>query len=71
MSDFASSSGVEAPGYAVVDAMVGYDFGANLSGQLNVHNLLDRDYYNRVGGVSTFNMAGAPASVVASLRYDF
>lgn len=71
MSDFASSSGVEAPGYAVVDAMVGYDFGANLSGQLNVHNLLDRDYYNRVGGVSTFNMTGAPASVVASLRYDF
>ncbi|PSJ21829.1 TonB-dependent siderophore receptor [Halomonas sp. ND22Bw] len=71
MSDFASSNGVEAPGHAVVDAMVGYDFGANLSGQLNVHNLLDRDYYQRVGGVNTFNMPGAPASVVASLRYDF
>ncbi|MBB3142557.1 TonB-dependent siderophore receptor [Halomonas organivorans] len=71
MSDFASSSGVEAPGYAVVDAMIGYDFSANLSGQINVNNVLDRDYYNRVGGVNTFNMAGAPASAVASLRYDF
>lgn len=71
MSDFASSQGVEAPGYAVVDAMVGYDFSKNLSAQLNINNLLDRKYYNRVGGTNTFNMAGAPANAVASLRYDF
>ncbi|MGO1463593.1 MAG: TonB-dependent siderophore receptor, partial [Marinobacter sp.] len=71
MSDFASSQGVEAPGYAVVDAMVGYDFSKNLSAQLNINNLLDRKYYNRVGGANTFNMAGAPANAVASLRYDF
>lgn len=71
MSDFESSSGVEAPGYAVVDAMIGYDFTSQLSGQLNINNLLDHDYYNRVGGVNTFNMPGAPANVVASLRYDF
>lgn len=71
MSDFESSSGVEAPGYAVVDAMIGYDFTSQLSGQLNINNLLDRDYYNRVGGVNTFNMPGAPANVVASIRYDF
>ncbi|MBL1266754.1 MAG: TonB-dependent siderophore receptor [Halomonas sp.] len=71
MSDFASSNGVEAPGYAVVDAMVGYDFTSQLSGQLNINNLFDRDYYNRVGGVNTFNMPGSPANVVASVRYDF
>ncbi|MFB9867498.1 TonB-dependent siderophore receptor [Vreelandella sulfidaeris] len=71
MSDFESSNGVEAPGYAVVDAMIGYDFTSQLSGQLNINNLLDRDYYNRVGGVNTFNMPGAPANVVASIRYDF
>ncbi|MBZ9557447.1 MULTISPECIES: TonB-dependent siderophore receptor [unclassified Modicisalibacter] len=71
MSDFSSSNGVEAPGYAVVDAMLGYDFTSHVSGQLNVNNLLDREYYNRVGGVNTFNMVGAPANVVASLRYDF
>lgn len=71
MSSFESSSGIEAPGYAVVDAMIGYDFTSQLSGQLNINNLLDRDYYNRVGGVNTFNMPGAPANMVASLRYDF
>lgn len=71
MSGFESTSGVEAPGYAVVDAMIGYNFTSQLSGQLNINNLLDRDYYNRVGGVNTFNMPGAPANVVASVRYDF
>lgn len=71
MSHFASSSDVEAPGYAVVDVVVGYDFNSNLSAQLNLNNILDRKYYNRVGGANTFNMVGAPASAVASLRYDF
>lgn len=71
MSDFSSSSGVEAPGYTVIDAMVGYEFSSRLSGQLNVKNLLDREYYSRVGGTNTFNMAGAPASIIASMRYDF
>jgi len=71
MSSFSSSSGIEAPGYAVVDAMVGYDFNKNVSAQLNLNNILDRKYYNRVGGVNTFNMVGAPANAVASLRYDF
>ncbi|MFG6176750.1 TonB-dependent siderophore receptor [Halomonas sp. THAF12] len=70
MSDFGTSA-VEAPGYAVFDAMLGYDFTPRLKGQLNVNNLFDREYYSRVGGTSTFNMAGEPASVVASLRYDF
>ncbi|WP_447553254.1 TonB-dependent siderophore receptor [Vreelandella sp. EE22] len=71
MSDFGSSSGVDAPGYAVFDAMIGYDFNDHVSGQLNFNNLFDRDYYNRVGGVNTFNMPGAPANVMATLSYDF
>lgn len=74
MSDFHTASNnprVEAPGYAVVDAMVGYDFTPRLKGQVNVNNLFDRDYYYRVGSVGTFNMIGEPANVVASLRYDF
>ncbi|SPJ33104.1 TonB-dependent siderophore receptor [Kushneria phyllosphaerae] len=71
MDGFHSSQGVEAPGYAVVDAMVGYDFTQSLSGQLNFNNILDRKYYERVGSTGTFNMYGAPSNVVASLRYDF
>ncbi|WP_447955772.1 TonB-dependent siderophore receptor [Vreelandella sp. EE7] len=71
MSDFGSSSGVDAPGYAVFDAMVGYDFNESVSGQLNFNNVFDREYYNRVGGANTFNMPGAPANVMATLSYDF
>ncbi|MFY1005052.1 hypothetical protein ACNF5F_26885, partial [Escherichia coli] len=62
---------INAPGYAIVDAMVGYDFSSHLSGQLNFNNIFDRDYYYRVGSVGTFNLIGEPANVVASLRYDF
>ena len=71
MSEFEASGGIEAPGYAVVDAMIGYGFSDDLSAQLNLNNILDRKYYNRVGAASTFNMVGAPANAVASLRYDF
>lgn len=71
MSGFKSAQGVDAPGYAVVDAMLGYDVTPQLSGQLNFNNILDRDYYNRVGGQNTFNMVGAPSNVMASVRYDF
>lgn len=70
-SDFSSLQGVEAPGYAVVDAMVGYQFTDRLSGAVNVNNLLDKKYYNRVGSTGTFNFYGEPTSVVGSLRYDF
>ncbi|MCT8469889.1 TonB-dependent siderophore receptor [Chromohalobacter canadensis] len=73
MSDFHTSTApsVEAPGYAVVDAMVGYDFTSHIKGQLNFNNIFDKTYYERVGSTSTFNMVGAPSNVVASLRYDF
>ncbi|MFC0337993.1 outer-membrane receptor for ferric coprogen and ferric-rhodotorulic acid [Kushneria avicenniae] len=73
LSDFhtAGTPQVDAPGYVVVDALVGYDFTNNLKGQLNFNNILDKKYYERVGSVGTFNMYGAPSSVVASLRYDF
>ncbi|WP_110650818.1 TonB-dependent siderophore receptor [Salinicola peritrichatus] len=74
MSNFHTLSNaprINAPGYAIVDAMVGYDFSSHLSGQLNFNNIFDRDYYYRVGSVGTFNMYGAPSNVVASLRYDF
>lgn len=71
MSGFESSQGVEAPGYAVVDAMLGYAFTPEFSAQLNFNNIFDRHYYNRVGGVNTFNMPGAPSNAIASVRYAF
>jgi outer-membrane receptor for ferric coprogen and ferric-rhodotorulic acid len=71
MSGFHSSQGVEAPGYAVVDGMLGYAFTPKLSGQLNVYNVFDREYYTRVGSTNTFNFVGQPASALLTLRYDF
>ncbi|WP_052364814.1 TonB-dependent siderophore receptor [Halotalea alkalilenta] len=70
-SSFSSSQGIDAPGYATVDTMAAYDFTPNLRGQLNVNNVFDRKYYERVGSFGTFNMYGAPRNVVASLRYQF
>ncbi|MBV7435431.1 TonB-dependent siderophore receptor [Cardiobacteriaceae bacterium TAE3-ERU3] len=71
MSGFESIQGVKASGYATVDAMVSYDINDNLHAQFNVNNLLDRDYYKRVGSPGTFNMPGEERTFNASLRYDF
>lgn len=62
---------IEAPGYVVVDAMIGYDFTDKLSAQLNVNNIFDNDYYTRVGAMGTFNLRGEPANAMLSVRYDF
>lgn len=74
MSEFAFERGgtrVEAPGYGVVDAMVGYDFNESLSATLNVNNLLDKTYYARIATPATFNFYGESRSVVAGIRYTF
>lgn len=71
VGEFESSRGVEASGYVVANATVGYQFTDKLSGQINIHNIFDNEYYSRVGSSVTFNMRGEPANVMASLRYDF
>lgn len=72
VSDFSSTADdVKAPGYAVFDAMLGYDFTSQLSAQLNLYNIFDRDYYMRVGGAGSFNFPGPPVSAMATVRYAF
>ncbi|UJF25142.1 TonB-dependent receptor [Suttonella sp. R2A3] len=71
MSGFESSQKVSTSGYATVDAMLAYNVNDNLHVQLNINNLLDRNYYKRVGSKGTFNMPGEGRSVTTSLRYDF
>lgn len=71
MSEFGSSRGIDAPGYVVVDAMVGYQFTDQLSAQINVNNIFDNEYYSRVGSKGTFNMRGEPINAMLSVRYDF
>ncbi|RRW40432.1 TonB-dependent siderophore receptor [Pseudomonas luteola] len=74
MSNFymeSSNVRIEAPGYAVVDAKLAYPVTDKLTATLDVNNLFDREYYSRVGSVSTFNFYGASRSLVIGARYDF
>ncbi|KUM43424.1 TonB-dependent siderophore receptor [Pseudomonas sp. EpS/L25] len=76
MSDFSQTnqtSGVtiSAPGYATVDAKLSYPVTKQLTATLDVNNLLDKDYWSRVGSVSTFNFQGPSRSVMVGARYDF
>lgn len=74
MSSFSSVvRGVEvrAPGYAVVDASVGYAIDDQTDLRLNVNNLLDRDYYSRVGSTSLFNFQGERRNATLKLVRRF
>ncbi|HCV75777.1 MAG TPA: TonB-dependent siderophore receptor, partial [Pseudomonas sp.] len=76
MSDFSQTnqtSGVtvSAPGYATVDAKFSYPVTKQLTATLDVNNLLDKEYWSRVGSVSTFNFQGPSRSVMVGARYDF
>lgn len=69
-SSIESGAGIKAGGYTTFDTMLAYDFTSRLRGQLNVNNIFDRKYHERVGQPFTFNMYGAPRSAVASLSYQ-
>ena len=69
VSDF-SSNGVEAPGYGLVDVSVAKDiYGSEL--RVGIENVLDKEYYTRVGSTSVFNFRGEPRTLTASLTTRF
>jgi iron complex outermembrane receptor protein len=68
------------PGYASVDVSASYRFDlprSVITMQLNVHNLLDKEYYDgSAGGFGTevarnFIYPGAPRTLVGSVRMEF
>jgi catecholate siderophore receptor len=62
---------VALPGFATVEAMVGYEV-AGLELQLNVKNLLDRRYIVSGHGSSpNLNLPGAPRTALLTARYRF
>lgn len=71
MSRFETSTGIEAPGYAVFDAKLSYPLTRQLTATLDVNNLFDREYYSRVGATSTFNFYGPSRTVLVGARYAF
>jgi catecholate siderophore receptor len=58
-----------APGYWKVDAMAAYTFDQRLSLRLNVANLADERYIDRVGGGHFIPGAGRSASLTAGYRF--
>ncbi|WP_374090092.1 TonB-dependent siderophore receptor [Methylomicrobium lacus] len=65
----------ELPGFVRLDAMVSYNWkigASKLTTQLNVNNLLDKDYYrgSRISD-STGALPGEPISFIGSLRLDY
>jgi iron complex outermembrane recepter protein len=64
---------VQLPGYARWDASVGYNFkyaGTKVTTQLNVYNILDKEYYDRANTSLTIQ-PGAPLTFLGSVRVEF
>lgn len=59
----------QAPDYWVFDAMLGYQINENIAVRLNVYNLADEEYIDRVGGGHF--VPGAGRSAVLSLNMKF
>jgi iron complex outermembrane recepter protein len=63
------------PGFATVDAMASYSFPlrkSNLILQVNIHNLLNRDYFEASGDFLRGRIVpGSPLAVMSSIRFEF
>jgi outer membrane receptor for ferric coprogen and ferric-rhodotorulic acid len=58
-------------GYAVVDLQLGYKFNEHLHASLTVTNLLDREYYQSVGGARRQNYFGDPRAITFKIGTTF
>lgn len=64
-----SSTAREAPSFCLFDAMVGYEVNQNFSLRLNIYNLADKAYIDRVGGGHFIPGAGRSAVLTASYKF--
>ena len=63
------SSRREAPSYVTFDAMAAWNVNKNFTLRLNVYNLADEEFIDRVGGGHFIPGAGRSATLTASLRF--
>lgn len=59
----------EAPSYYLFDAMAAYNVTKDISLRLNVYNLADEEYIDRVGGGHFIPGAGRSATLTASFKF--
>lgn len=74
VSDFdtvANGVRIEAPGYAVFDALLGYRISDTVEAQLFVSNLADREYVNRINNLSRGTFFGEPRGAEFRLSFRF
>lgn len=62
---------VEVPSYTVFDAMATYPVTPNVSLQLNVYNVFDKDYVSRVNNGRNRYFPGAPRTATVSANFRF
>lgn len=67
----ASGVPIEAPGYAIVNALVGYAITENVDASVAVHNVLDRKYIQRVNTVERGTFYGEPLTATFRLTAKF
>lgn len=67
---YALTNGIrfEQESLALLNARVGYDISETWNVSLNVNNLLDEKYYQRLGSLTSGNRYGEPRAVLVSLR---
>lgn len=73
-SEFDAMSGdirIEAPGYTVFDALIGYHITPRVNAQLFVNNVFDENYVERVNQVSRGTFYGEPLSANFRLSATF
>ena len=58
-------------GYAIFNAMAGYEFSNGYALQVNVNNLGDKVYYKKYGATGLAYYYGDPRNVVVTLRARF
>ena len=58
-------------GYALASASFGYEINPHYKFAINVENLFDKKYYEKVNYWIRQNMYGSPRSVTASLRIKY
>lgn len=71
VSKFSSGTGstvVRAPGFVLVSLRAGYQINRNLALALNVNNLFDKTYWEKVSYPGRQNFYGEPRNVMLSLR---
>jgi outer membrane receptor for ferric coprogen and ferric-rhodotorulic acid len=74
VSEFYSQSGgvnFVADGYAIFSSQVAYTLAGRHKIALNIENLLDKKYYEKVSGFTRQNYYGTPRSVMLTVRSRF